>query len=108
MNFVAMTDTAVLAEMGQRVQQERLNQNMEQSVLAQQAGVSRRTLQNLEAGGVCTMASMVRVLRALGKINALEAFLPGPLPSPLQLAKSRGRERLRAGGGRRSRAVEKA
>ena len=100
MNLTAMSDTAVLAEVGQRVQQERLNQNLEQSVLAKQAGISRRTLQHMEAEGVSTLATMVRVLRALGKLNALDAFLPPPGISPLQLARLRGAKRQRASGRR--------
>lgn len=100
MNFTAMSDIAVLAEVGQRVRQERLNQNMEQAILARQAGISRRTLQRLEAGGVSTLATMVRVLRALGKLNAIDAFLPSPGISPIQLARLRGAKRQRASGQR--------
>lgn len=100
MNFTPMSDTAVLAEVGQRVRQERLNQNTEQAVLARQAGISRRTLQRLEAGGVSTLATMLRVLRALGKLNAIDAFLPPPGISPIQLARLRGTKRLRASGQR--------
>ena len=100
MNFTAMSDTAVLAEVGQRMQQERLNQNMEQAILARQAGISRRTLQRLEAGGVATLATMLRVLRVLGKLSALDVFLPPPGISPLQLARLRGARRQRASSGR--------
>ena len=92
-----MSDTALLAELGQRVQQERLNQNLSQSALAKQAGISRNTLQHLEADGISTMLSMLRVLRALGKLNALDAFLPPPGVSPVQLAKLQGMKRQRAG-----------
>jgi putative transcriptional regulator len=101
MNFEGMSDKAVLGEFGQRVRAQRLNLNMLQTDLADKAGISRRALQNLEAGRVCTLASLIRVLRVIGSLSHLDAFLPELGPSPLQLAKLKGRERKRAGGRRR-------
>ena len=97
MKFEAISDTAILKEIGVRVQRERLNRNISQAELALTAGISRRALQNLESGRPCTTALLIRVLRALGKLDALDAFLPEPGISPIQLAKLKGRERLRAG-----------
>jgi len=98
MNFEDMSDKAVLDELGRRVQRERLNRNMTQAGLALQAGVSRRTLQNLEAGRACSLAVLIRILRVLKKLEAVDAFLPEPGLSPVQLAKLKGRERMRASG----------
>ncbi len=100
MNVGAMNDRGVLAEMGRRVQVYRLNLNLTQATVAEKAGVSRRALQRLETGEACTLSTLIRVLRALGKLDALDSFLPEPGLSPLQLAKLRGRERKRASGGR--------
>jgi transcriptional regulator with XRE-family HTH domain len=97
MDFQAMTDRAVLEEIGHRVQLRRLNLNLSQLETAHKAGLSRRALQNLENRGVCTLASLLRVLRALGDLPQLDAVLPAPGPSPLQLAQLKGRERKRAG-----------
>ena len=105
MNFEAMSDKAVLGELGRRVQGLRLNANMAQADVACKAGISRRALQNLEGGRGCTMALLIRVLRVAGKLSQFEAFLPEPGPSPLQLAKLQGHERQRASG-RRQRATE--
>ena len=101
MNFNPMSDKAVMAELGRRVQIQRLNLNVPQAELAGKAGISRRALQNLEGGRVCTVALLIRVLRALGKLDALDFFVPEPGLSPLQLAKLKGRERKRAGRARR-------
>ena len=68
----------------------------EQAEVARKAGVSRRALQNLESGRVCTLSLLIRVLRAMGKLSQLDAFLPEPGLSPIQLAKLKGRERRRA------------
>ena len=100
-NIEAMTDRAVLEELGRRVQSQRLNANLAQAEVAQKAGVSRRALQNLESGRVCTLSLLIRVLRALGKLGQLDTLLPEPGPSPLQLAKLKGRERQRASARRR-------
>ena len=100
MNFRIMSDTAVLAEVGQRIQKERLNQNLTQADLAHQAGVSRRALQHIETDGVCTLASLIRILRALAKLDALDSFIPPPGISPVQMARLKGSERQRATGRR--------
>jgi transcriptional regulator with XRE-family HTH domain len=102
MNFEAMSDKALLAEIGRRVQVRRLNMNITQADVAEKAGISRRALQNLESGRVCTLPLLIRTLRALGNLDALDNFLPEPGPSPLQLAKLKGRERQRAGRRRRT------
>jgi putative transcriptional regulator len=97
MNLNEMGDAAIIKELGIRFQRERLNKNISQADVAQKAGVSRRSIQNFELGRPCTTTLLVRVLRALGKLEAIESFLPEPGPSPLQLAKLKGHERLRAG-----------
>jgi putative transcriptional regulator len=43
----------------------------------------------------------LRVLRALDVLDQLDAFLPDPGISPLQLVRMQGRERQRASGRRR-------
>ncbi len=96
MNFEAMGEKAVLEELGRRVQTQRLNANLAQADVARSAGVSRRALQNLESGRDCTLSLLIRVLRAMGKLDQIEALLPEPGLSPIQLAKLKGRERRRA------------
>lgn len=102
MKFEAMNDRAVLEELGQRVQTQRLNANVTQADLARKAGISRRALQHLESGSGCTLALLIRVLRVIGRLGQFDAFLPSPGPSPLQMAKLKGRDRQRASGQRRA------
>jgi transcriptional regulator with XRE-family HTH domain len=97
MGIAELTDKAAMALMGHRVQRERLNQNLTQATLAERAGVGLRTVRYLEAGRQTNVETLIRILRALGKLGALDAFLPEPGLSPLQLAKLKGRERQRAG-----------
>lgn len=96
MNFETLTDLAILEELGDRVRRTRLNRNVAQADLARQAGVSRTVVQRLEGGRGCTLENLVRVLRALGMLGQIDAFLPDPGYSPIQLAKLQGAVRERA------------
>jgi putative transcriptional regulator len=101
MDFKAMGDKAVLAELGERVCRYRLNRNITQIELARLAGVTRIVVQRLENGRGCTLKSLIKILRPLEGIDQLDLFLPEPGISPLDLAKRSGTERLRASGPRR-------
>ena len=89
------TDEA-LRELGDRLQATRLQQNRTAEAIATAAGVSRATVVRAESGHNTSLESLVRILRALGRLDALDAFLPEPLVSPLELARSQGRRRQRA------------
>ena len=61
-----ITDEAVLSELGSRLAQVRLERNLTQAQLAEQAGVSKRTVERLESGSVATQLSgFIRVCRVL-------------------------------------------
>ncbi len=96
-----MSDHALLKEIGERLQQERLNQNMSQAELASAAGVSRKTITNLENGEGGTLPTLIAILRGLDRIDNLDAFLPDPGTSPLMLAEMQGKVRQRATGKRK-------
>jgi transcriptional regulator with XRE-family HTH domain len=95
------TTEEILRELGQRMARYRLQQNRTLADVAAAAGVGVRTAIRAEAGERPTLETIVRLLRALGRLDALNAFLPVPLVSPLQLADLGGRERQRAGTPRR-------
>jgi putative transcriptional regulator len=91
-----MTDEAILAELGERLAKVRLDRNLMQAGLADKAGVSKRTVERLEAGESIQLAGFVRVCRALDLVGHFEAFIPEPAPSPIAQLKLRGRVRRRA------------
>lgn len=95
-----LTDKAVLGELGARLERTRLERNLTQRELASLSGVDRKVLQRMEAGQPVTTTNLIRVLRALGLTDRLDRLVPEPLPSPVELLKTRGKVRQRASGRR--------
>ena len=94
----SMSDEAVLSTLGEQLRQIRLNQNYTQQQLADRAGVSRSTVSELENGGSASLLTLVQVLRALNKLELLNAFATQASVSPLQIARLKGKTRRRASG----------
>lgn len=91
------TDKTILTELGERLAKVRLERNLTQTQLAEQAGVSKSTVQRLESGGVATQLSgFIRVCRVLDLIERFELLLPEPVPGPVAQLKQRGKKRQRA------------
>jgi transcriptional regulator with XRE-family HTH domain len=92
-----ITDDVVLGELGGRLARIRLDRNLTQAQLAEQAGVSKRTVERLETGTVGTQLSgFIRVCRVLDVIERFDLLVPEPVPSPLEQLKMAGRKRQRA------------
>lgn len=93
----------VLRELGRRTRRVRLARNETMAMVAERAGVGITTVQRLETGQGSSLESLIQVLRALGRLQALDALLDGgdALPSPRAIARLGGKERVRASGKRR-------
>lgn len=93
----AHTDAAVLAELGLRIARHRLERNWTQADLAREAGVGQATVQRVERGRSVQMTSMVRLLRTLGLLEALDAAIPEAVRLPIaELERERRGTRQRA------------
>lgn len=91
------SDDALLRELGRRLAHARLDGNLTQARLAEEAGVSKRTIERLESGSVAThLSGFIRVCRALGLVERFALLVPEPAPSPIQQLRLRGRKRKRA------------
>ncbi|MEO1585139.1 MAG: helix-turn-helix transcriptional regulator [Planctomycetota bacterium] len=91
-----MTDEGVLEQLGERLSRYRLDRNLTQAEVATEAGVHKNTVFRLEAGGSTQTKNLVRVLRALGLLDRLDAIVPEPVPSPIKQLKAAERQRKRA------------
>ena len=96
MTFSNLSNTAVAEIIGERIKARRLAAALTQQQLADKAGLSRSTVSELERGGAGNIQTFIQVLRALGELGTLDAFLPKLGPSPLEVVKLRGKERQRA------------
>ena len=90
------TDQAVLAELGQRLADHRLQRQMTQARFAESAGLSKRTVERLEAGESVQLVNLIRALRVLEKLDGLDRFLPEAPANPVDLLERHGRVRQRA------------
>jgi transcriptional regulator with XRE-family HTH domain len=97
-----LTDEAILMELGGRLAQRRLELQLTQEMLAEQAGVSKRTVERIEAGATAQMSTLIRVLRVLELLDRLETLAPEAGPRPMDLVKLKGKARKRASGKRKS------
>jgi len=84
-------------ELGERLKQARLNQDLTQAELAKRVGVTRKMVLNAEKGKV-QLEVFVGIMVALNLTEQLELFLPKQTISPVELAKLRGKQRQRASG----------
>ncbi|MDR2462361.1 MAG: helix-turn-helix domain-containing protein [Verrucomicrobiales bacterium] len=96
------TDDAILNELGGRFTRVRLERNLTQAQLAEQAGVAKRTVERLENGEVgVRLWGFLRICRALGLVERLDALLPEmAMPGPIEQFKFRHKMRKRATGSR--------
>jgi transcriptional regulator with XRE-family HTH domain len=97
-----LTDEAALGEIAHRVQRARLDRQMTQAELAAAAGVARPTIERFEAAGVAQLATLVRILRALGLLERLDVLLPETTIRPIEALETHGQGRKRASRSRKT------
>lgn len=77
------TDPEVMQEIGARLRALRGERDIQD--VAREAGLDRGTVAKAEKGQNPTLRTIVRLLRAYGRIGALDAFIPEPQVSPMSL-----------------------
>lgn len=95
-NWVAMSDAAIVETIGAFVKHHRLLQNRTQQQVATDAGINRSTLVQLENGERVTLLTLIQVLRVLNLFYIMDSFIVKEQLSPLQLAKQEQNKRKRA------------
>lgn len=95
------SDAVILAEIGRRVARRRIDRQLSQAELAREAGIGKRTVERLENGASSQLSTLIRVFRVLDLLPNLDAMLPEPGISPLDLIALKGKERKRASRRRR-------
>ena len=90
-----MTNKAIAKELGRRIEQLRLEQNISQQQLADEIGLSRVSYRNLVKGSG-KFENIIAVLRVLDKLDSLENLIPETGFSPMEQLKLKGKQRKRA------------
>ncbi|PIP82918.1 MAG: XRE family transcriptional regulator [Elusimicrobia bacterium CG_4_9_14_3_um_filter_62_55] len=70
---------------GENIRSLRLQKNLTQKGLAARAGISMTALRHLESGQGANLGSLIRVVRALGKQEWLQALAPQVSINPLHM-----------------------
>lgn len=96
MNWVSMTDGAIIEAIGAFIRHHRLEQNKTQAQLAMEAGINRYTINKIEGGGPVTLTVLIQILRVLNLLHVLDAFEVKEQFSPIAYAKLKEKKRKRA------------
>lgn len=75
-------------ELGESLRTLRLHRNLDQATLAARAGISVRSLRNLESGNGSSLHTLIEVVRTLGRESWLELIAPVPTVNPLMMARN--------------------
>lgn len=97
-DYYSMTDQAISAEFGRRIEQIRLESNLSQEFIAKSVGISETTYRQA-IKGKAKFEVVIGILRALNRLDNLEQFLPETPYSPIARMKMEGKKRKRASGG---------
>jgi len=92
----ALTEDAILTEIGERLARRRLDLQLTQAHLAEQAGVAKRTVERIEAGASAQMSTMIRIFRVLDLLLFLDQAIPAAGPRPMDILRRKGKLRQRA------------
>lgn len=89
----ALSDEAIMAELGERLAQLRVSRGLTQAELAAAAGVAKRTVERVESGESIQLLTLVRLCRVLGLMDGLDQLVPEQGPSPMALLKDKARSK---------------
>ncbi|MDR1161468.1 MAG: helix-turn-helix domain-containing protein [Tannerellaceae bacterium] len=91
MDWVSMSDVAIIEELGRRIKEYRLRKRYTQQELADRAGISLFSISKIEKGQAVSVSILIPVLRVLRLLDNLEMFLPEPGISPIAVMKLKGK-----------------
>lgn len=77
-----LSSHAALKELGNRLKAYRIYSSYTQTELAEQAGLSRKSIQNMEMGEDVNFSSIIKVLSVLGLDSNLELLVPDSSKRP--------------------------
>lgn len=82
----ALTDGAILVQIGAKLKEERVERNLSQKDLATACGLSAFSISQMENGHNTSLLSLIMVLRALNRLEILEELLRERPVSPVAMS----------------------
>ena len=90
------SNSQINKELGLRIKNRRIDMNLTQEVLAKKAGISLRTLTNIELGKSTNISMLLNVLRALNALSNIDLLIPDTTIRPYDYFNlNKKRERVR-------------
>ena len=84
-----LSDSEILIELGKRIKACRIRKSYTQEEFAAMSGVSKGTVANVENGESIQFTNLLKILRELDLLNALEVLLPSSEESPMELIQAK-------------------
>jgi len=97
-DWYALSDPAIVQEIGKQLKRMRLKNNLTQQELANRSGLFRSTISEIENGRISSVLSLIQLLRGLNNLELLENFVVQEELSPLMVAEQQAKMRKRASG----------
>ncbi|WP_458762833.1 helix-turn-helix domain-containing protein [Cupriavidus basilensis] len=82
-----LTPSEMEAVIGDHLRTHRIHRNIDQATLSERAGISVRSLRNLESGNGSSLHTLCAVLKAMGRETWLDTIAPVPTINPLMLTR---------------------
>ena len=87
MDVYALTDDAIMRQIGSKLKELRIIKGMKQTELSQASGVSVFTISAVENGKSTSLLTIIQILRALENLDYLNQFFQQQEMSPIAYAK---------------------
>ncbi|WP_322050556.1 helix-turn-helix domain-containing protein [Paraburkholderia bannensis] len=94
------TPDEIAVDVGHKVKTLRVHKNLDQATVAARAGISVRSIRNLENGDGSSLHTLILVLRVLGREAWFDTIAPVPTINPIMMTRN-ARPRQRASNPRR-------
>ena len=101
-----LSEKAVLEELAERLTRHRVALNLTQEEAAESSGMGKRTLERIESGEDFRVSNLVKLLKTLNMLDAMEALIPPEQISPVQLLDMKRGRKKRASTTRETRNAE--
>ena len=87
MDVYALTNDAIMRQIGLKLKELRIEKNMKQKDLSETSGVSLFTISAVENGKTTSMLTIIQLLRALEHLDYLDRFFQEQAISPIAYSK---------------------